>query len=261
MTTPAAVPEVRHGFLPVLDGNQAADVVAGVDAEVRLWTRREMFPIDFYTLGAASYLDAVADLETYRERARSTNPALEARFGWLYELLVSRLSLLFGDCCLAEDLAYPGFHVFGHRPGTKNSTFTIRAMQALTASIHSDRQFEPHQAVWSKFADVDLQNTLTFTLALQLPRHGAGLCVWDEEFRCDERDSAFRRQLRSQVDYQKTKGVPSPVVITYEVGFLFYFMGLARHQIAPSFALDEDDRRITLQGHGVRCDGVWQLYF
>jgi hypothetical protein len=38
-------------------------------------------------------------------------------------------------------------------------------------------------------------------------------------------------------------------------------MGQAKHQIAPAFNCEPRDRRITLQGHGVRCDGVWRLYF
>jgi len=29
----------------------------------------------------------------------------------------------------------------------------------------------------------------------------------------------------------------------------------------PGYKLDIWDRRVTLQGHGVKCDGVWKLYF
>jgi hypothetical protein len=29
----------------------------------------------------------------------------------------------------------------------------------------------------------------------------------------------------------------------------------------PGYKLSDTDRRISLQGHGVKCDGVWRLYF
>ena len=33
------------------------------------------------------------------------------------------------------------------------------------------------------------------------------------------------------------------------------------HQIAPGTALQPQDERITLQGHGVYVDGAWRLYW
>jgi len=42
---------------------------------------------------------------------------------------------------------------------------------------------------------------------------------------------------------------------------MFYFIGSLVHQIAPAYNADFNDRRLSLQGHGVKCDGVWQLYF
>lgn len=257
----AIVPEKPHGYLPVLGAEDAAAVVVGVDAEVAHWTRRDMFA-DFYTLGAASYLDAVADVDDYAARAARLNPILGARFRGLYAAVVSSLSTVFGDCALHDPLAYPGFHVFGHRPGVVNGRFTMTAMQALTASIHSDRQFEPHGAVWSRFSYVDLDHTMTFTLALELPARGAGLCVWgDDTMAGYGDDDAFAAHVQNDIDFRTLKGVEPPMVIPYRTGSLFYFVGLQRHVIAPSWDLSPGDRRITLQGHGTRCDGVWRLYF
>lgn len=262
MTHAAVVPERTHGYLSVLDDAGVEAVVAGVDAEVSRWTRREMFPIDFFTLGATSYIDAVADVDDYLARAADLNPALGARFADLYGALIARLSTVFGACALHDPLAYPGFHIFGHRPGTANNRFTTNAMQALTASIHSDRQFEPHGAVWSTFVDVDLTNTMTFTLALELPARGAGVCFWgDDAMAAYGQDDAFAAHVRNDIDFRAHKGVEPPWVVPYRAGALFYFLGPGRHVIAPSWDLSPVDRRITLQGHGVRCDGVWRLYF
>jgi hypothetical protein len=262
MTNAAVVPERKHGYLSVLDAAGVAAVVDAVDAEVARWTRREMFPIDFYTLGACSYIDAVADVFDYTARAAELNPALGARFSGLYAAVIAQLSTVFGACALHDPLAHPGFHIFGHRPGGENNRFTINAMQGLTASIHSDRQFEPHGAVWKHFADVDLENTMTFTLALQLPARGAGLCFWGEDaMAAYGENDAFAAHVRNDLDYRAQKGVEPPWVIPYRAGSLFYFLGLGRHVIAPSWDLSPIDRRITLQGHGTRCDGVWRLYF
>jgi hypothetical protein len=262
MTAAAVVPGQRHGILPVCSAADAALVVGAVDDEVARWTRREMFPIDFHTLGAASYIDAVADVDDYAARAADLNPLLLARFAGLYDAVIAQLSTVFGACALHDPLAYPGFHIFGHRPGQANNRFTINAMQALTGSIHSDRQFEPHGAVWATFGDVDLQDTMTFTLALELPARGGGVCFWgDDTMAGYGDDDAFAAHVRNDLDFRGHKGVEPPWVVPYRTGSLFYFLGLGRHVIAPSWDLSPVDRRITLQGHGARCDGVWRLYF
>lgn len=261
MAGEAIVPERRHGSLPVLDADAVGAVVEAVDAEVARWTRRDMFA-DFYTLGAASYLDAVRDVDDYLARAAVLNPVLRSRFAGLYEAVIAALSPVFGPCALHDPLAHPGFHVFGHRPGATNNRFTITSMQGLTGSIHADRQFEPHGAAWSRFGDVDLDHTMTFTLALELPARGAGLCFWgDDTMAAYGADDAFAAHVVEAFDFQALKGVEPPAVVPYRVGALFYFLGQGRHVIAPSWDLSPADRRITLQGHGTRCDGMWRLYF
>lgn len=259
--TSARLPDTPHGFLPVCGVDDAAIFVRGVDAEVARWSRRDLFA-DFYTLGAASYLDAVADLDGYRARAAALNPMLRSRFDGLYDAVIAALSTVFGACALHGPLAHPGFHIFGHRPGATNHRLTVTMMEGLTASIHADRQFEPHGAVWSTFADVDLDHTMTFTLALELPARGAGLCVWgDDTMAGYGADDAFAAHIRGAFDFEALKGVEVPAVVPYRLGSLFYFLGLTRHVIAPSWDVSPVDRRITLQGHGTRCDGVWRLYF
>ena len=51
------------------------------------------------------------------------------------------------------------------------------------------------------------------------------------------------------------------MVAPYTVGKLFYHTGHVLHQIIPGYKLQEGDRRITLQGHGIKCDGKWIIYF
>jgi hypothetical protein len=257
----AVVPAVSHGFVPVLEPTAAASFVQAIDDEVGRWTKRDLFA-DFYTLGAASYLDAVADLDGYTARAAATNPMLRARFGALYDAVIAALAPSFGDCALHEPLGHPGFHIFGHRPRATNSLLTIAAMERLTASIHTDRQFEPHHATWSSFGAADLEHTMTFTLALELPHRGAGLCFWDDPSAVHSGDGdAYADYVRDAFDFDELLGVSAPAIIPYRLGQLFFFIGQQRHVIAPSWSLSPTDRRITLQGHGVCCDEIWRLYF
>jgi hypothetical protein len=257
----AVVPAASHGFVSVLEPTAAAVYVQAVDDEVGRWIKRDLFA-DFYTLGAASYLDAVADLDGYTARAAATNPTLRARFGDLYDAVVAALAPIFGPCALHDSLGYPGFHIFGHRPRATNTLLTIAAMERLTASIHTDRQVEPHHATWSSFAAADLERTMTFTLALELPRRGAGLCFWDDPSAARYGDGDdFAEYVRGSFDFGELLGVEAPAIVPYRLGQLFYFIGQQRHVIAPSWSLSPTDRRITLQGHGVRCDDIWRLYF
>jgi len=48
---------------------------------------------------------------------------------------------------------------------------------------------------------------------------------------------------------------------TYTIGKMIYRIGDIAHQILKKTEFRSHDRRITLQGHGVKCDNVWQLYF
>ena len=84
----------------------------------RRWKRRAR-AIDFYTLGAAYYLDVNNDgLASYSLRLGKVNPALSKLFGDLYTLILERFEQVFGcPFSFHDGLALSGFHVFGPRPG------------------------------------------------------------------------------------------------------------------------------------------------
>lgn len=73
------------------------------------------------------------------------------------------------ECRLADGQALPGFHIF-------------RAHQQFlnpVASMHIDLQHKTLQ--WQEELQVDPEtNTLSFTLALALPKSGAGLNTWPD---------------------------------------------------------------------------------
>ena len=47
----------------------------------------------------------------------------------------------------------------------------------------------------------------------------------------------------------------------YTPGVLMLHSGHTLHQIAAVDQAYPDDERITLQGHGLYCDGAWTIYW
>ena len=74
-------------LIPVNDAAEVASVHADVHAARPRWTRRD--PVHpFFTLGAASYLDArKGQFAHYQSLAREEDPELAATFGWVHEKL------------------------------------------------------------------------------------------------------------------------------------------------------------------------------
>ena len=74
------------------------------------WTRRSSG--EFYSLGAASYLDATRGPEPYLAAARVTNKLLLDHFGGLYDRIVAFFrELLDEEVSLDVERAAPGFRM------------------------------------------------------------------------------------------------------------------------------------------------------
>lgn len=206
------------------------------------WTNRGggFFPI--YTLGSASYLDANNnDDSTYREKAKALNPILTANFPILYERLVNVLSDIFKmPVAYAEGLGYPGFHIF----------LSSKMFEKPIASTHFDLQF---QSIKWNFNDIDFDHPISFTCPFAMPKSGSGLNYWD--IREDKNKKISVQEL------EKLKAAKETLYYPYELGKLVLHRGLILHQIAPSKDIEPDDERITLQGHGLICDGALRIYW
>ena len=314
---------MRLGYLDILDNEQSKKAVDLVDKIEKLWIRRAPDPMDFFTIGAVTYMEGVTSIKKYHRHRTLLNPVLKKHFTWLYDILIEKLSAEVGKCELFDVLAYPGFHVFGHKPGKPTHPDCAERFCKPLASLHVDIQYRDHADVWKTFREVDLEDTLSFTLPLELPKYGGGLFVWDWMNMDDgmiakfnfqsnsDKDATLQRFMShaSNVDFknrpeffenpafvstlervtggadefiQNTKdpreskdfwengSLPvqydpiydsAPMVVPYKIGQMFYHTGHVLHQIVPGYKLDVWDRRITLQGHGVKCDGVWKLYF
>ena len=264
---------MRSGYLKVLDQEGIDNTIQRIDLMKDWWIPRGIYcgaggftaseenPVDFYTLGVATYIDGISDIQYYYDYIKDQNPVFKDYFGWLYDAVVYSLWDVIGECQLADFLAYPGFHIFGTKPNEPPKMATKMYMEQPSATIHVDLQHEQHDFLWSHFKEVDLENTLSFTLPIQVPMNGGGLNTWEEEsMKQYEIDNEYTKHMK-ELDYSQWGDYGEPTVVPYTAGKLFWFTGRLVHQIAPGFNLCWGDKRISLQGHGVKCDGKWVLYF
>ena len=231
----------------ILTKEQCEKVSADIHHLKQFWIQRGKS--NFFTLGAASYLDfsELADLhDDYYSKARKYNLILQQNFGWLYQLIQAAIERNFqAKTQYTTDLAIPGFHIWQF-PGI----FT-----KPTASIHFDLQYQ--NLKWQDFEKVDFSRSISFTLPIQLPKCGGGLNVWHLKY--EEFVDAYNKGLVVQVEEMQSS--KKQTFHSYKVGNLVIHSGHSLHQIAPVEQAYEDDERITLQGHGIYCDGEWQLYW
>lgn len=208
------------------------------------WTPRGGEPANFFTLGAASYLDAGTD---YARRAAAGNPVLAEHFGWLHDKLREFLGWRLGAAAVyAGPLALPGFHIW-----ETGAIFT-----QPQASVHFDL---PQLRAWPRDTPgADFAHPLSFTLAIRLPRAGGGLNVWDVSY---ERFTRFRERVGARVDPADVASLLPPMRHAYTVGGLSIHSGLLMHQIGEIASVEPGDERIMLQGHALKVGDTWRLYW
>jgi hypothetical protein len=198
--------------------------------------------IPFYTLGAASYLDAKPGFDHYRRVAEQFNPVLNEHFAWLHARVADSLSRFLCEPVVCSPvLALPGFHIY----------LGCKLFEKPIASVHFDLQYD--LLAWEQPELCDFDHPLSLTLPLALPATGGGLFTWNVEYNeaRDLDDTAFKELVN-----QRTQQYHA-----YSLGRMFVHSGHTLHQAAPGRDLKLTDERITLQGHAVRCGGKWQLYW
>ncbi len=182
----------------------------------------------FYRLGASTYLDIYVNL--YMKVLRHTNPVLKESFGDLYQRLCQQIeSRLQSPVELADNIAYPGFHIYHHNKMPKGG------------KIHWDMQ--QHQFVMNGFGvDADTSQLYSVTLPVELTE-GSGINFWDKKISestlAEPATSKGRPVTEQKPDY----------TVAYEVGHLYIFNSLCLHQIRPNDRPANSKRRMTLQGH------------
>lgn len=214
----------------------------------REWIMRGSTDYPFYTIGAASYIDANSHPAPPRYSAIlvETNPLLHKHFDWLYARLMYGLSMyLQALVCTADELALPGFHIWQGQ-----------SVPTTSLSIHFDLQYM--SIPWANVARSDRSRPLSFTLPIALPRGGGGLNSWDLSL---EGHTARVQATGVPISAEEVARSQTPTFHRYSEGVLTLHSGHTLHQIAAVDRAYPDDERITLQGHGLCCDGVWTIYW
>ena len=123
----------------------------------------------------------------------------------------------------------PGFHIF-----TSKSIFRYPI-----ASFHRDLQY--NSLNWN--SQCDNTKIISFTVPIYLPKDQSGLYIFNYS------GDNILKAMNSEKDKYK-----------YTIGKLYIHNGLNWHIIAPTF-IDKGEYRITLQGHGLKCNDIWYIYW
>ncbi len=194
----------------------------------------------FYTLGYAAYMDCrdPASRLRYFDDAPRLNSVLVDHFWPLYRSVLATLEEALGERCrLAEGQAIPGFHVWLGR-GIPRRGFDA-------GSVHFDLQYLDNGLCADRW--LTTSNVVSFTLPVRLPKAGGGLNIWDVHH-----PQPAGREVWPFSQMER---------LHYERGFLVLHSGHELHQIAPIERVTDNDERICMQGHGIRQDGCWLLYW
>lgn len=234
--------------IPILNAEECGRIRRTVHELREIWIMRGSHEHPFYTVGAASYIDATSRIPPPRYSAilGETNPVLREHFHWLYSRLMYELSVyLQAEVRMADELACPGFHIW---QGLGVPTSSL--------SIHFDLQYM--SIPWADVPRSDRSRPLSFTLPIVLPRGGGGLNSWDLSF---EAQSAMVRESQQVTPVEELIKSRNRTFHPYTEGVLTLHSGHTLHQIAAVEQAYPDDERITLQGHGLCCDRVWTIYW
>ena len=199
-----------------------------VPCSENLFTWQKRNPI-MWTLGTASYLDAVKSEQFYDQKASRTNALLIEHFDWVYQRLLQMLRDHWAPRQVDYLKSLPGFHIF--------RCDSVLMCWPL-ASVHLDQQEQ--LLSWDGIPD----ETISFTVPIELPISGGGLWMWDD-------DVSHPIQLLGK---KKT-------FLPYEPGRMVLHTGKQFHLIAPVAKTAPNTFRISLQGHAVRIKDHWWVYW
>ena len=207
----------------VFTKKEAQEFAKKVKQDRHLWKTKNIL---MHTLGTASYLEGTSGFNYYKKEYTKTNKLLKKRYNKLFDILLNYFQKRVPESKVKYRFALPGFHIF-----ECNKLFSLPV-----ASVHKDLQYK--NLKFTSNEDIDYNNTLSFTLTLELPPTGGGLFTFE--------------------DNKKSK-------VNYKEGYIVCHNGMSTHMIAPSPSVNDDNNyfRITLQGHGLydKNSNTWWLYW
>jgi hypothetical protein len=246
-----------HTFA-IIDEQAAAEI-----GEQLLNLRKKWSPIrpGFSVLGTPLWLKGVPATQI-----QATNLILQEHFGNLLEKINISLASLLGEPIKAmEGFSLPGFHVFESLTGED----PIRP----PVELHYDSElwgeiFGQHPKLSKKYKEKEFfhpELTLSFTLALKFPKKGTGLYTWPTLNRSELISYANILEVSRFATMACLLNQHRREFTPYTIGHLVKHNGQVVHWIPPMAASGESvpvgEQRITLQGHGIKHAGVWEIFW
>ena len=236
----------------------------------------------YYTMGATLYMDARdRGWNFYTKLYKMYNKVLWKRLGWLYERFLVEIQKEIGEAEYTEGLGLPGFHIYEFDDATSD----IKHHRCL----HYDAQWWYGKKFFKEtYKDIDFRNQLSFTFSIKLPHSGAGIALWNLPKEYNYKANALKNgekiieryeNVQYVKDIQKLKNLEQPWkydelfnaegdlgkyiphVIPHLEGHAFWYHGMVMHQMILGQNFKKGDYRITFQGHALKCDGKWRLWW
>jgi hypothetical protein len=238
-TDPALVEQIRFGRSRAYSAElfTPAEVAEVVDAvqDVPSWLRRDAWQtaggVAMATIGEPLYRNRER-FSYYTECARADNRALYRHFRLAHERVATFFEHRYGlPVVFAEDLAVPGFHLFSfERPGDhEGGGWHVDTLHAQVPYLAARRR--------------DVKAVVNFTIPFELPDGGSGM------------------DLEDDLPCSAQRGGGASVRVPYRTGTMLFTEAEHWHRIAASRCLTPYQRRTTLQGHGMRMDDRWILFW
>ena len=240
--------------------------------------------VHYYTVGATLYMDARDKGWKYYNRIYPKyNQVLKKKLQWLYDKFLVELQKELGECEYEDGLGLPGFHIyeFDDAPSDRKHH----------RCLHYDGQWWYGRNYFKrKYSNIDFDNQLSYTFSIKVPHNGAAIALWNlpEEYHRKAsdikymiwRDIIHRYETVEYVKEIKENNTIEdpwqyklfneecgdleqyiPHVIPHIEGYSFYYYGMVMHQMILGDNFKKGDYRITFQGHGLKCDGKWRLFW
>ena len=243
-----------------------------IDSLYDKWSIRKFQGGHYYTLGLATHLDGpehdeIASRE-YIERCYESNTLLLKNFSPLYDMAIKEITNNIGPCELIKEGPIPGFYIYGEPKSNKEEIY-LDAPETVSA-IHTDIQIYRLNYLWNTYSDVDDTTTMSFTFTIDVPKYGASIALWDQEDKGLFSNTEYANWAKN-IDYtsypdnlhmlkNEIKNT-IPDIVEHKPGQMFFQEGAIYHAVGHTMQPLSIDRRITLQGFGKKCDGIWRLCF
>ena len=251
--------------------------IAGPDSGIEKY-------MHYYTVGAALYMDARdAGWRYYDKMRKMYNRVLQKKLGWLYDIFLEKLQEEVGEAEYTEGLGLPGFHIYEFEDAP-NSRKHHRC-------LHYDAQWwYGKQFFKENFKEIDYRNQLSYTFSIKLPHNDAAIALWNlpREYHRKANDikyMIYRDIIGRYENLEYVKEIKKnttleepwkfklfdddcgdleqyiPIVIPHIEGHSFWYSGMVMHQMILGDNFRKGDYRITFQGHALKCDGKWRLWW